>query len=196
MATAKTPKKPAQPLKDRAVGAALTLAAKKNWGDVTMQDIAKACKCSLADLHEIFEDRQDILNAYGRQIDRHVMERVAKDPEGPERDRLFDVLMERFDVLNENRAGVQSILKSFCTAPKNAIISLPHLGRSMVWMLEVAGIDANGPRGAATALGLLGVHLYALKVWMDDDSDDMGKTMAALDRGLERAEQMAGFLRF
>jgi len=196
MATTKSPKKPTRPLKERAVQAALTLAAKKSWSDVTMAGVAKACQCSLAELHEVFEDRQDILSVYGRMVDRAVMERVSADPEGSERDRLFDVMMERFEVLNENRDGVRSILKSFCMEPKNAIISLPHLGRSMVWMLEAAGIDANGPRGAATALGLLGVHLYALKTWMDDDSEDMGKTMAALDRGLERAEKVAGLLRF
>jgi hypothetical protein len=159
-----------------------------------MQDIAKAARCTLAELHDIFEDRHDILAAYGRMVDRRVMESVSADPEAPERDRLFDVMMERLDVLNDDRAAVQSILASFCTDPKHAVISLPHLGRSMVWMLEAAGIDANGPRGAATAIGLMGVYLYTLKTWMNDDSPDMGKTMAALDRGLERAEQVASLV--
>ncbi len=196
MATAKSPKKTARPLKERAVQAALLLAAQKSWADVSMHDIARACKCDLAALHDLFADRQDILAAYGRLVDRSVIERVSANPEGSERDRLFDVLMERFDVLNEHRGGVKSILQSFRTDPKVAVASLPHLGRSMVWMLEAAGIDANGPRGAATALGLTGVYLCALKSWMDDDSEDMGKTMAALDRGLERAEKVAEILRF
>ncbi|MBI2233633.1 MAG: TetR/AcrR family transcriptional regulator [Micavibrio aeruginosavorus] len=194
MAKAKSPKKPALPLRERAVRAALDLAARQPWGAVTMRDIAGAAKCTLAELYNVFGDRHDILAAYGRQIDCRVMEESAADPDAPERDRLFDVMMARFDVLNEDRAAVVSILKSFCTAPKNALISLPHLGRSMVRMLEAAAIDPNGPRGAVTALGLAGVYLCTLRAWMGDESDDMGKTMAALDRGLERAEKAAEFL--
>lgn len=196
MAKAKSPKKPALPLKERAVRAALDLAAQKGWAHVSMQDIARVAHCTLAELYDVFEDRHDILAAYGRQLDRRVMESVTVDGDAPERDRLFDVLMERFDILNEDRKAVVAILQSFCTAPRDAVLSLPYLGRSMARMLEVSGIDANGPRGAATIMGLTGVYLYALKVWIDDDSEDMGKTMAALDRALGRAEQAAGFLRF
>ena len=58
----------------------------------------------------------------------------------------------------------------------------------MIWMLEAAGIPANGPRGAVIALGLAGIYLYTLRIWVGDNSPDMGKTMAALDRALDRAE--------
>jgi AcrR family transcriptional regulator len=189
----KSAKKPVIPLKDRAVQAALDLAAEKGWARVTMQDIADASRCGLAELHDIFDGRSDILAAYGRLIDRKVLESAGMpERDAPERDRLFDVMMERFDILNENREAVVSILESFRRDPKQAIISLPHLGQSMVWMLEAAGIEANGPRGALTVVGLTGVYLYALKAWLDDDSEDMEKTMAALDKALERAEGVAG----
>ncbi|HEY8190166.1 MAG TPA: TetR family transcriptional regulator, partial [Micavibrio sp.] len=181
----KTAKKPAISLKDRAVQAALDLAAEKGWAHAAMQDIADASQCSLAELHDVFDARFDILAAYGRLIDRRVLESAgAPDRDAPERDRLFDVMMERFDILNENREAVTSILESFRRDPKQAVISLPHLGQSMAWMLEAAGIEVNGPRGALTVAGLTGVYLYALRAWLEDDSRDMGKTMAALDKAL------------
>lgn len=191
MAAAKTK---TSPLKERAIRAALDIAAAQGWDAVTFQALARKCRCTMVALNEIFEDRTDILAAYGRQIDRAVLGRFTADASVPERDRLFEILMERFDVLNDDRAAVQSILRSFCTDPKTAIISLPHLGRSMVWMLDGAGIDANGPRGSVIAIGLMGVYLYTLKTWMDDESEDMGKTMAALDKALGRAERIGQFL--
>jgi len=195
MTTAKSSKKSTAPLKDRAVRAALDLAAEKGWDKTGFQDIARRCKCTLADLNEIFEDRGDILAAYERQIDRRVLAQIGKpDLTTSERDRLFDVMMERFDVLNEDRAAAVSILKSFRTDPKQAVIGIPHLGKSMLWMLEAAGIDANGAKGALTAFGLIGVYLYTLKAWMDDDSEDQSKTMAALDKALGRAEKLASLL--
>jgi hypothetical protein len=96
--------------------------------------------------------------------------------------------MERFDVLSEHRDAVISILSSFRTDPKEAIISLPHLARSMTWMMEAAGLDTSGFKGAARVTGLTLLYANVLRVWIKDDSEDQAKTMAALDKNLDRAE--------
>jgi AcrR family transcriptional regulator len=187
-----TQKVPPLPLKERAVNAALDLASRMGWDMITMADIADKAHATLAELADVFDDKTDVLVAYGRQIDKKVLTLCANpDPSMSERDRLFDILMERFDVLNGNRAAVVSILKSFAFDPKQAVISLPHLGRSMAWMLEAAGIDTSGIKGAVRVAGLTIVYLNATRHWMTDDSADLSKTMAALDRSLNRAEQCA-----
>ncbi len=195
MATKKaksTPKKPLKPLKERAVEAALELASRMGWDFITMTDIADKTHASLAELSEVFDDKGDILCAYGRMLDKRVLEACADpDPSTPERDRLFEILMERFDALNENREAVVSILRSFTLDPKQAVISLPHLGRSMAWMLEAAGIETSGVKGAVRVFGLTVVYLNVLRQWMKDKSEDLSSTMAALDRDLNRAQQCA-----
>ncbi len=176
--------------------AALDLSARMGWDMVTLTDIADGAACSLAELSEVFEDKADILGVYGRQVDRKVLEACADpDPSMPERERLFEILMERFDVLSGDRAALVSIVQSFVRDPKQAVIGVPHLGRSMAWMLEAAGIETNGLRGAVRVMGLSGVYLYVLKVWMADESEDLARTMAALDRALDRAEKCAGTFR-
>ena len=40
-------------------------------------------------------------------------------------------------------------------------------------------------------IGLAVVFAATVQVWLRDDSEDMAKTMAALDRNLKRAEQFA-----
>lgn len=179
-------------VKEAAIRAALALAAEKGWGDTGLGDIAAKAKVKLSDLHEYFDDRTDILIAYERQVDRMVLDAFSAPEQGlSPRDLLFDMLMERFDILNEERAGVIAIVKSVCLDPKQAVIGLPHLGRSMNWMLEAAGIDTTGLRGALKVAGLTGLYLKTLRVWASDDSADMGKTMAALDKYLGRAERLA-----
>lgn len=183
-------KKSTANIKEKAVKAALKLAARQGWLETSLADIAKEAKIPLADLHEHFLDRFDILAAYGRMIDKHVMDTLGEpDASLPPRDRLFDMIMERFDILNEDREGVCAILESFCTDPKQAVISLPHLGRSMSWMLECCGIETAGYKGALKIMGLTGIYLKTLKTWKNDDSPDMAKTMAELDKNLGRAEQ-------
>ena len=178
--------------KEDLVKVALEQATQLGWAYVTLHDIADAAGITLSELHTHFDDRSDILVALGRHIDRRVLEAFDKVEVGASpRDRLFDVMMERFDVLNDYRDGVIAILHSFRFDPKEAVISCPHLCRSMSWMLEASGIETNGFRGAAKIIGLTGVYLKVLKTWKDDESPDMGKTMAVLDKHLGQAENLA-----
>jgi hypothetical protein len=62
---------------------------------------------------------------------------------------------------------------------------------SMAWMLEAAGLEATGPKGAARAHGLAVVWLAAVRAWEKDDTQDLSPTMAALDRALDRADKAA-----
>lgn len=173
----------------------LELTTELGWEFITLRDIAERADISLADLHTYYEDKMDILCAFGRMIDRKVLAEIeTPDPESSHRDLLFDILMERFDAINEHRAAVISIYNAFRFEPKQALTSMPHLCRSMTWMLEAAGIDTNGFKGAARVAGLTGVYLKTVRIWVKDDSADMGKTMAALDKSLGGAEKFAGMI--
>lgn len=180
--------------RDRAVDAALALAAERDWGAIGMGDIARRAKLRLADLREVVDDKADIIAAYHRRLDRRLLEAFDGGVSEAPRDALFDIVMERFDILNEDRAAIVSIINSYRTDPKEVVISFPHLGRSMTWMLEAAGIETGGVKGAARVAGLGIIYLAVLRVWKDDDSADMGKTMAALDRYLDRGESIINTL--
>ncbi len=177
---------------DRAVDAMLELAAAMPFEMVGLKDIAQEAGLSLPELAGLFEDKMEILAAYGRRLDQKVMGNVpdiANDMSP--RDLLFDLLMDRFEELNNDRAAILSILSGFKFDPKEAIFSLPHLSKSMTWMLEAASVPTGGYKGAARVLGLTGVYLFALRAWQKDESEDLSKTMAALDRALERTERWA-----
>lgn len=191
---AKKPQTPKKPPREAAVDAALALAAEKGWASVGMLDIARKAKINIADLHELFDDKGDILAAWHRRIDRKVLETFEGEAGGTPRDMLFDILMERFDILNDDRGAAVSILNALCLDPKELVIAFPQLGRSMAWMLDAAGIETGGVKGAARVAGLGVIYLAALRVWKDDDSRDMSKTMAALDRYLDRGESIINTL--
>ena len=50
-----------------------------------------------------------------------------------------------------------------------------------------------GVAGAMRVKGVALVFANAFRIWLRDDTEDMAKTMAALDAGLQRAESMAVF---
>lgn len=184
-------------MKSQVIQAALNLAAEKRWDEVSMTQIAVEADINIADIIPILADKTDILCAYGRQVDAQVAKNTnGQSVEGDSpRDRLFDVLMERFDVLNDDRAAVVSVLDSMTLDPKQMVVSLPWLCRSMTAMLELSDVPINGWKGAVRVTGLTGVYLKTLRDWVNDESDDMSATMASLDSALNRAGQIAEYLK-
>jgi AcrR family transcriptional regulator len=175
------------------IDVALTLAAEKGWRDLALADIAAAAKLSLAELYALYPSKSAILAAYSRDIDRAVLAE-AEPPVGPVKDRLFDLLMRRFDKLDAHKAGMTRIAEDTGRDPLSLVCSLARLDRSMAAMLEAAGISAGGLRGVIRVKGLAAVYLAGLRAWFRDDSADKAKTMAALDRALSRADRLASRL--
>lgn len=173
------------------VAAALALAAGGDWNDVTLKAVAKKAKISLTDLLERFADKNAIVAAYMRQVDRAVLDRLDADIENEvTRDRLLDIFISRLEVLGENKAGVQSIWKALSRDPQAMVTLAPNVLRSQKIMMAAADIDASGIGGALQAQGLALIFARGLRTFLHDDDPGMARAMAKLDRGLRDGETM------
>lgn len=170
----------------RIVDAALKLAKERPWRDIALIDIAEAAGMTLAEMRPHVRCKADVVRAFSKAIDDAVLRKAAKRPVGSTpRDALFEVLMSRLDALEPHKAAVRSILRDTDPDPSllQAMMSSQH------WMLQAAGIDTAGPRGAVRTLGLASVYASVFRTWLDDDDPGLARTMAALDRRLRRGEQ-------
>lgn len=175
---------------DRAlIAAAFELAAAKGWRAVSVGAAARAGGLPLARARERFPGRATILLRFGRYADMAALADAAAD--GPVRDRLFDLLMRRIDALQTHRAGVLALLRALPGEPPTALLLALATRRSMRWMLDAAGVPTSGVRGELRVRGLVAVWLWTIRAWRNDESQDLGATMAALDAALRRAEQAA-----
>ena len=174
------------------VTAAFRLAAENGWRQVSVVAAARDAGLSLAEARGRFPSRGSVLLRFGQLADQAALTDAAS--EGPVRDRLFDLLMRRFDMLQRHRGGVTALLRVLPFDPLTALMLAAATKRSMRWMLQGAGIQATGARGELQAQGLLAVWLWALRAWERDDSEDLSGTMAAIDSALNRAEQVASWL--
>jgi AcrR family transcriptional regulator len=172
--------------------------AERGWPGLSMRRVAAASGVAPAEIRRRCPSPCHLLALHGRVMDQVVLEGTAPgdalDTNTP-RDRVFDVLMRRIDALQPHRAGILRLLDDLRRDPLLGLVLLASLPRSMAWMLEAAGLGAGGLAGLARAKGLTAVWLATLRAWVDDDSVDLGPTMAALDRALDRAEQVARMLR-
>ncbi|MBC8012718.1 MAG: TetR/AcrR family transcriptional regulator [Methyloceanibacter sp.] len=177
--------------RSKAVRAALDLAKERNWGDISLADIAHAANLSLADLRREFSCKTDIVRAFQSEVDAEVLARArpAGEAQSP-RDRLFDIVMTRFEVMQSYKPALKRISAYLCCRPGEAATLLCSSLASQYWMLAGAGAKLDGPGGALRVTGLAAVYGKVFQVWLDDASPSLDKTMAALDKRLAKGERM------
>ncbi|BAQ18126.1 TetR/AcrR family transcriptional regulator [Methyloceanibacter caenitepidi] len=176
--------------RNRAVMAALTLAATRDWGDVGLNDIAKEANLSLADLRREFVCKNDLLRAFQTEVDAQVLARTK--PAGPDdsvRDQVFEALMTRFEVMAPHKEALKRIAAYLRCRPGEASMFVCSRMVTQYWTLANAGAKLDGPTALVRIAGLSAVYGKAFSVWLDDDSPSLDKTMATLDRGLTNGER-------
>lgn len=173
------------------VDAFLALVASRGFAEVTLRDVARESGLGLAELYGNHPNKVSLLAAFMARIDAQVLAGTpsAVDPEETARDRLFDTMMRRYDALKPHRAVLGSLWRAVARDPLFAAALLPVLRKSMSAMIEAAGIPSDGAMGALRQKGLLVIHLAVGRTFENDDSVDLSKTMAALDRRLKDAER-------
>ncbi len=176
--------------------ALLRLTAAGGWRDLSYAEIAREAGLGLSAAYQAYPSKAAILMGIGRDIDARIFAGLDRDPlDGSPKDRLFDLLMRRFDALNRHREAFAALAKDLPRTPGEGLALLCQLRSSLARMLEAAGISASGLRGALRIEGLGAIYAAALRVWFKDDSSDLSKTMAELDKRLSQAERWVGMTR-
>lgn len=178
---------------DKALDAFLGLIAEKGFATVTLRDVAQAAGLGFADLYRLHRDKVSLVAAFMARVDAEVMAGTpsATDPEETARDRLFDVMMRRYDALKPHREALRALRLAGTRDPLLALALAPAMRRSMAAMLEAASVPSDGIPGALRQNGLLAIHHAVSRVFDGDETGDLSKTMAALDGRLKTAERWA-----
>ncbi len=190
--------KPRRDKQARIIDAALRLSEERGWTAITLDDIATAAKLDADEVYRLTPTKSAVLNAYVRRTDLAVLEIQSsaddEEAEASTHDRLFDVLMRRFEVLLPDRAALGMLCRDLPRDPISLAAVLPQAHCSFGRMLEAAGVSTKGLRGLARIHAIAAVWMATQRTWFSDEGEDMARTMAVLDRNLRRMEETAGLV--
>jgi hypothetical protein len=173
--------------REKIVEAFMSLLAEHAYEHIGFSDVATRAGVPLHRCRAEFDTLIDVLAAHLRVVDSAVLAGADADmAQEPARERLFDVLMRRLEVLTPHKAAIRSLARSArCNPPLGLALNALAV-RSQRWMLTAADIDNTGLRGAIRAQGLAYLYADVLRVWLKDEDPGLARTMAALDRQLAR----------
>ena len=182
--------------RQKIIDAALELAKTRKWTEISLGEIAAAAKVSLGQMRAEFSGKTAILKAFIAQVDQMVLEQADGEVVDEEpRDRLFDIVMLRFEVLEPYKDAMKNIVPVLKSHPAMALELSGSIICSARWMLIAAGLEARGADEFVRTRGLACVVGKTMNVWLHDDDAGLAKTMAELDRQLRRGEDWLKNLR-
>ena len=178
---------------DQGLRAALELAAEKPWASLTLGEIALRADLTLNDFHGI-ATRETLADAVDAHFDRAMSAEGVASDDLP-RERLFEVIMLRFEAMEDYRDGLKSLLSYRETAPDHLVRLPAARAASARWALASAGLDddSGGPL-SLKVLAIAFVIARTERARRKETSADFALTMAALDKSLRAAEERMGWI--
>ncbi len=174
--------KPIEPL---IVRAAMDIAGELGWSEVNSVEVAKRAKVPLERVREICPNKIDLLRMLGEEINIVMLD--GGEVDGSIRDNLFELMMRRFEALQEYRAGVLAVVDAAKREPGMVFKLAGDFHDVLGHVLDMAGVNPSPLR----RVGLGAVALATFRTWCEDESDDLAATMSVLDKRLGQIEQAA-----
>ncbi len=175
---------------------AFELIAEHGWDGWSMLALAKRAGVDLATLHRALPSREAVLGALSQRVDEAMLGIDPAELEDlPIRDRIFELIMRRLDALAPFKPGLVRLARAARGDPGLVLQTACRLDRSMTWLQELAGLRGHGLRARLQRQLLAALYLRVLQIWGQDETEDLAKTMAELDKQLRRIESMADLLR-
>ena len=169
----------------------LSLAGELGWPSVTLQLVGKTANVPLSEVSAIFSSKWDILEAFRERTDLLLTAGKSANLSGQSaKDRLFDILMARIEIIEPWKAGIGSIARHAVAQPITGIRLFTSLNKSMECTIEHVNAKIQGPGKLIQSRGLTLIYLLVLRRWIGDHSSDLGPTMAELNERLISADQL------
>ncbi|MFZ1992302.1 MAG: hypothetical protein WAW96_21315 [Alphaproteobacteria bacterium] len=182
--------KPADP-RTKLIKAGFDAAIRDGWRGLSIAHVAKSAGLSVGEAYKVAPDRMSLLDAYIEGIDAKAVEQMAQESDDDTwRDIAFDGFMRRFDAMLKDRDALRVIYFD----DRRDLIALAHTARrtrrSIERVLEASGFANDTLTLLLGATALVPLYARVFRTWLNDEADQ-AKTMATLDKALQRFERLA-----
>lgn len=167
------------------------LIEKIGWERFSFQKLSEKEKIPLNFLKTNYKCKYTVIEKFSQMIDRQVESNIRADDlmDSSIKDKLFELIMLRFDELESFKKALKNIFLSTKKNPLLISIISKNLLNSFDFYLEVSNSYQNSPTDIFKKNFLLLIYSLVFETWLNDNSEDLSKTMSQLDKYLSIAEQ-------
>ena len=165
---------------------------KIGWKEFSIERFAEENNYKTSEVKNFIGNKNDLLIEFSKMIDEKVELNInIEEFENSDvKDNIFELIMMRFDAMTPFKGGLKKIINEI----KSPII-LKEISQnilvSMDFYLEFSNAYDDTIFDVIKKKSLFLIYSYCFKVWLNDDSKELSKTMSELDRLLNYAEKFS-----
>ena len=160
---------------------------KKKLRDINLKNFLSKTKVSG------MNNKIDLILNINDFFDFQLKKNLVNIEKSSQRDMLFEIMMARYDILNEYRASVKNIINHFMSRPQGVLKLIPKLIESKILIATFANINPSGIQGVIKIKIIFALYYITLFTWFNDENESLEKTMSVLDKYLNNIEKVIKF---
>ncbi len=160
------------------------------WEEFSLEKLSTKEKIPIDDLKVFFKCKNSIVDKFSRMIDKNIESKLRIDDfkDSSKKDILFELIMMRFDEMESFKGSLVKILDVSKNKPLLISIITKNVMNTMDFFLELSNSYNNYAFDILKKNFLFFIYSLTFKTWLSDDTEDLSKTMAELDKLLSTAE--------
>ena len=175
------------------VKSSFNIIEKSGWTSFSLQKLSDAEKIPINEIKFFFRSEITILDEFSKMIDI----KVEKSFDYEEltttsvKDNLFELIMLRLEYMQPYRNALKDIKSSFKSDPLVAKSVAKNVMNSLDFYLELTNAYNDSFLDIFKKKSIFLIYSYIFMIWLEDDSDELSKTMSELDKLLTFSEKIA-----
>ena len=160
------------------------------WEEFSLEKLSTKEKVPINELKVFFKCKNSIVDKFSRMIDKNIESKLRIDDfkDSSKKDILFELIMMRFDEMEGYKGSLVKILDVSKNKPLLISIITKNVMNTMDFFLELSNSYNNYAFDILKKNFLFIIYSISFKTWLSDDTEDLSKTMAELDKLLSTAE--------
>jgi hypothetical protein len=160
------------------------------WEKFSLEKLSTKEKIPINDLKVFFKCKNSIVDKFSRMIDKKIESKLRIDDfkDSSKKDILFELIMMRFDEMEGYKGSLVKILDVSKNKPLLISIITKNVMNTMDFFLELSNSYNNYAFDFLKKNFLFFIYSITFKTWLSDETKDLSKTMAELDKLLSTAE--------
>ena len=144
----------------------------------------------ITNLNDYFKCKYSIVDKFSIMIDKNIEAklRIEDFKDSSKKDILFELIMMRFDEMEDFKDALTKILVVSKNKPLLVSIITKNVMNTMDFFLELSNSYNSYAFDFLKKNFLFLIYSVTFKTWLSDDTEEKSKTMAELDKLLSTAE--------
>ena len=175
------------------VKSSFNIIEKSGWQSFSLQKLSDTERIPINEIKILFKSEKTILDEFTKMIDIKVEKSFDYEEltNTSVKDNLFELIMLRLEFMQPYRNALKSIKSSFKSDPLVAKSVAKNVMNSLDFYLELTNALNDSFLDIFKKKSIFLIYSYIFMIWLEDDSDELSKTMSELDKLLTFSEKIA-----